>query len=332
MTMDGDGSKVTSRQGRVITPKPTNPRSSPGAFNGWLNIDKPAGFTSYQVIAFLKRITGQRRIGHAGTLDPLATGVLPVAFGQATRTIEFLHQVAKTYRAVIELGTETDTYDAEGVVTFKADATGLDRSTVEAGLKPFLGAIQQVPPIYSALKQNGVPLYEMARRGEAVEVGPRPVIIHRLDLIDYCPPLVTIDVECGGGTYIRSLAFDLGRALGVGGHLKSLRRTSFGPVDIKNAATLDSLQSPSNVEAMFLPIDVALGHLQSLVLDEDAASKISHGVVPQELQSQLTEKCAYRLYRQDGELLAVIDAASEEYRLKVFGSRPNVDTAFNPPG
>ncbi len=288
------------------------------AFHGWLNIDKPAGFTSYQVIARLKRLTGQRRIGHAGTLDPLATGVLPVALGQATRTIEFLHQVSKTYRAVIELGAETDTYDAEGVVTFRADALGIGFSAVAAALSAFLGTIQQVPPIYSALKQNGRPLYEMARAGEAVEVGSRTVTIHRLDLIDYASPFVTIDVECGGGTYIRSLAFDLGRALGVGGHLKSLRRTRYGPFDITDAVTLDSLQSAADVEAVLLPSDVALGHLPSLVLDEGTAEEIEHGVVSPEFLSQLIDNRAYRLYRQDGELLAVIDVATEEHRLKVF--------------
>ncbi len=287
-------------------------------FHGWLNIDKPAGLTSYQVIARLKRLTGQRRIGHAGTLDPLATGVLPVAFGQATRTIEFLHLVSKTYRAVIELGVETDTLDAEGKVIFRADASHIDRPAVETGLKPFAGVIEQVPPMYSALKRNGTPLYELARRGETVEINPRTVTIYRLDLIDFTSPLVTIDVECGSGTYIRSIARDLGQNLGVGAHLKLLRRTRYGPFDITDAVTLDCLRSVADVEAVLLPDDVALGHLPSLVLDEESVDKIEHGVVSPEFLSQLNDKSAYRLYRTSGDLLAVIDASTEDYRLKVF--------------
>jgi tRNA pseudouridine55 synthase len=288
------------------------------SLHGWLNIDKPAGLTSYQVISRLKRLTGQRHIGHAGTLDPLATGVLPIAFGQATRTIEFLHQVSKTYRAVIELGVETDTLDAEGKVIFRADVSQIDGQDIESALKPFIGKIEQVPPMYSALKRNGTPLYELARRGEIVEIKPRTVSIHRLDLIDFTSPLVTINVECGSGTYIRSMARDLGQNLGVGGHLKTLRRTHYGPFDINSSLGLDSLQSIADVESAFLPTDLALGHLPSLVLDEESAEKIEHGVVSPEFLSQLMEQKAYRLYRQDGQLLAVIDVSTEEHRLKVL--------------
>jgi tRNA pseudouridine55 synthase len=286
--------------------------------DGWLNIDKPPGITSYGVIARLKRLTGQRHIGHAGTLDPLATGVLPVAFGQAARTVEFLHQVSKTYRAVMELGVETDTLDAEGKVIFSADASNIDRQAVETALKPVIGVIEQVPPMYSAIKRNGTPLYELARRGETVEIKPRAVTIYCLDLIEYSSPLVTIDVECGSGTYIRSIARDLGQNLKVGAHLKSLRRTRYGEFDIKIGIHLDSLQSATDVETALLPIDFALSHLPSVELDDEAAEKISHGVVPDEVLSQLVGKCAYRLYRPGGELLAVIDAAAEDYRLKVL--------------
>lgn len=286
--------------------------------NGWLNIDKPPGMTSYQVIARLKRLTGRCRIGHAGTLDPLATGVLPVAIGRATRTVEFLHQVSKTYRAVIELGVTTDTYDAEGAVTARADVSGVDRSAVEAALKPFVGKIKQVPPIYSALKQNGRPLYDMARHGEVVEVKPRPVTIHCLNIVDFVSPLVTIDVECGGGTYIRSLAYDLGQGLGVGAHLRSLRRTRYGIFDITQSIPLDNLSSPDDLAAVLLPVETALTALPSLELDETAADRIICGVVPEELLARLTGKQAYRLYQPDGELLAVADMTGEELRLKVF--------------
>ncbi|MEN8615056.1 tRNA pseudouridine(55) synthase TruB [Dehalogenimonas sp. THU2] len=296
--------------------------------NGWLNIDKPPGMTSYQVIARLKRLTGRCRIGHAGTLDPLATGVLPVAIGRATRTVEFLHQVSKTYRAVIEFGVTTDTYDAEGAVTARADASNIDRSAVEAALKSFVGKIEQVPPIYSALKQNGRPMYDMARRGEAVEVKARPVTIHCLILVDFASPLVTIDVECGGGTYIRSLAYDLGQGLGVGAHLKSLRRTRYGIFDITQSIPLDNLSSPDDLAAVLLPVDTALAALPSLELDEPAAAKVICGVVTEELSARLTGKQAYRLYRTDGELLAVADTAGEELRLKVFiAHQPGAESA-----
>ncbi len=286
--------------------------------HGWLNIDKPVGITSYGVIARLKRLTGQRHIGHAGTLDPLATGVLPVAFGQAARTIEFLHQVSKTYLAEIELGVETDTLDAEGKVIFTADASHIDRQVVEKALKPFTGTIQQTPPMFSALKRNGTPLYELARRGETVEIEPRTVTVYRLDLIDFSSPFVTIDVECGSGTYIRSIARDLGQALGVGGHIKSLRRTTYGEFDINNSVNLDSLENAEQAIARLLPNDYALSHCPKYELDSEGIEKIKHGVVSSDLLAQLTRKTAYRLYGENGDLLAIIDASTPEPRLKVF--------------
>ena len=293
--------------------------------HGWLNIDKPAGITSYGVIARLKRLAGQRHIGHAGTLDPLATGVLPVAFGQAARTIEFLHLVSKTYRAVIELGVETDTLDAEGNVVFRTDVSSIDRTAVETGLRPFIGAIEQVPPMYSALKQNGRPLYELARAGETVEVKPRTVVIYRLELIDFISPYVTIDVECGSGTYIRSIARDLGQHLGAGAHLKSLRRTQYGPFDITESIPLESLQSASDVEAALSPVDIALGHLPSLVLDQNSTQNVYHGVVTPELSSQFVGKTIYALYGQGGKLVGIVDVSTPDFRLKVF-NQPSVDS------
>ena len=288
------------------------------SLNGWLNIDKPAGMTSYQVIARLKRLTGRSRIGHAGTLDPLATGILPVALGQATRTVEYLHQVSKSYRALIQPGITTDTYDAEGRVTATADASAVSLEAVNNALKPFLGIIRQVPPIYSALKQNGRPLYELARNGEKVEAKERLVTIYRLELTAFTPPLVTIEVECGSGTYIRSLAYDLGQALGVGAHLKNLERTSYGLFDIKQAIALDSLQSVEDICANLLPVDIALSALPVLEVNEPEAAQIACGVVSPEITAKLTGHNAYRLYKQDEQLLAIADMAGDELRLKVF--------------
>ncbi|AKG53769.1 tRNA pseudouridine synthase B [Dehalogenimonas sp. WBC-2] len=287
------------------------------SLNGWLNIDKPAGMTSYQVVACLKRLVGRSRIGHAGTLDPLATGVLPVALGQATRTVEYLHQGSKTYHAVIQLGITTDTYDAEGRVTATADASEVSLEAVQNALKPFLGIIRQVPPIYSALKQNGRPLYELARNGEAVEVKERLVTIYRLELTAFTSPLVTIEVECGSGTYIRSLAYDLGQNLGVGAHLKSLRRTVYGQFNIKQAIDLSSLQSLDDISANILSVDTALSVLPLLELNESEAASIACGVVSTEIKARLIGQNAYRLYRQ-GRLLAIADSTGDELRLKVF--------------
>jgi tRNA pseudouridine55 synthase len=287
-------------------------------FDGWLNIDKPPGMTSYSVIARLKRLTGQRHIGHAGTLDPLATGVLPVAFGRAARTIEFLHQVSKTYRAVIELGVETDTLDGEGKIIFRADASHIDRQAVEIALKPFIGKIEQVPPMFSALKRNGTPLYELARRGETIEIRPRTVTIQRLDLIEYLSPLVTIDVECGSGTYIRSIARDLGQSLGVGAHLKSLRRTMYGIFDLRNSVTLDSLVTSDDVDTAVLPVDFAICHLPYLEIDEVSMEQIVHGIVTPEIRSRISDNIAYRLYRSPGELIALVDVTTDKLRLKVL--------------
>ncbi|MEL7561668.1 tRNA pseudouridine(55) synthase TruB [Dehalogenimonas sp. 4OHTPN] len=293
--------------------------------DGWLNIDKPPGITSYQVVARLKYLTGQRHIGHAGTLDPAATGVLPIAFGKAARTIEFLHRVSKTYRAIIELGVETDTLDAEGKIVFRHNPSGVSRSDMEATLGQFIGDILQVPPLFSALKINGRPLYELARRGETVEVVPRKVTIYCIELIEFASPLVTIEVECGSGTYIRSLARDVGQTLGVGGHLKSLCRTRYGPFDIMNAVAFAGLQSASDVEASLLPVTAGIGYLPMLTLNEDIARKVANGILPPEFLSQLNCETAYSLYWPNVSLLGLIDIGiAGKYRLKVLESLNNV--------
>ncbi|XUW99441.1 MAG: tRNA pseudouridine(55) synthase TruB [Dehalogenimonas sp.] len=293
--------------------------------SGWLNINKPAGITSYAAIAWLKRLTGQRHVGHAGTLDPLATGVLPVAFGQATRTIEFVHQVSKTYLAEIELGAETDTIDAEGKFIFRHDASGVSQDAVEMALRSFIGTIQQVPPMFSALKRNGTPLYELARRGETVELEPRTVTIHKIQLLDFNPPVVTIEVDCDSGTYIRSLARDLGQALGVGAYLKSLKRTRYGIFDIKDSTELGRMDSAEEITADLLPAYYPLSHCPGIQADSESAERISHGVATAEVLAQITEKRAYCLYDRNGILLAVIDASSTDLRLKVF-NQPATDT------
>jgi len=187
--------------------------------DGILNINKPAGMTSFRVVALVRRLSGERRVGHAGTLDPAATGVLPVCLGRATRVVKFLMDTTKTYRAEIELGIATDTGDASGQIVQKGDPFSISREALESALVSFCGSIRQTPPMYSAVKYQGKPLYRLARAGITVERKSRPARIYNLELVDWQPPVFTIEVACGKGTYIRTLASDLGQVLGCGAYL-----------------------------------------------------------------------------------------------------------------
>jgi tRNA pseudouridine55 synthase len=212
--------------------------------DGVLVCDKPAGVTSHDVVARVRRLAGQRRVGHGGTLDPPATGVLVVALGRATRLLPYLPLEPKRYLAVIAFGTETDTLDATGTVVATAGTAAVDRPSLERALAGFLGPQQQVPPMVSAVKVGGERLYAKARRGETVAREPRPVTIHALELRGLAggeQPLATVAVTCSGGTYVRSLAADLGRALGTVAHLAWLRRTAVGSFAEADARSLDEL-------------------------------------------------------------------------------------------
>jgi tRNA pseudouridine55 synthase len=214
--------------------------------DGVLVCDKPAGMTSHDVVARVRRLARQRRVGHGGTLDPPATGVLVLALGRATRLLPFLPMEPKRYLATIAFGAETDTLDASGTVTATADAAGLDEAAVRGALAGFLGPQQQVPPMVSAVKLGGERLYAKARRGESVERVARPIVIHALELVDFTAggqPQATVAVTCSGGTYVRVLAADLGRALGTLAHLAALRRTAAGRFDERDAHTLAELEA-----------------------------------------------------------------------------------------
>lgn len=208
---------------------------------GFLNIDKAAGMTSHDVVAKLRRGLKLKKVGHAGTLDPMATGVLIVCIGAATRLSEYVMSHRKRYRATIHLGIETDTYDADGEITRQVDASHITRQQIETDLLQFTGDLQQMPPAYSAIKQGGRKLYELARAGQAVELQPRPVSIFALQIVEWTLPTFTLDVECSAGTYIRSLAFDLGRVLGTGAHLSGLIRLASGKFQQSDAVTLDQV-------------------------------------------------------------------------------------------
>ena len=248
--------------------------------DGILNINKPRGRTSFSVVAMVKRLIGEQRVGHAGTLDPEATGVLPVCLGGGTRVIEFLVEATKTYQAQIELGVTTDTYDASGKITHKGDYSVISQEQLKSALTSFCGLIQQTPPMYSAVKYQGKRLYELARAGINVERRSRPVRINHLELIDWQPPVATIEVVCGKGTYIRSLAHDLGQALGCGANLKSLIRLRYGLFRIEDAVSLPQLEAAfaSGYWQHFVyPIDIVLLHWAAIVVSDDTGRLIRNG-------------------------------------------------------
>ncbi len=200
--------------------------------DGILNINKATGMTSHDVVASIRRLLKQKRVGHAGTLDPAASGVLPICIGQGTRVAEYLSESGKAYRAEIIFGVETDTYDSEGVVVRTASAADLTRAQIEQALQRFTGQQMQLPPRYSAIKLQGKPAYKLARAGEDISLAPRPITIYRLEVIDWLPPCLTLAIECSKGTYIRSLAHDAGEQLGCGAHLAALVRTRSGPFSL----------------------------------------------------------------------------------------------------
>ncbi len=239
------------------------------AISGFLIVDKPVGVTSFSIVALVRRLTGVRRVGHAGTLDPLASGVLPVAVGQATRLIEYLDDELKTYIARVRFGVATDTYDAEGAVTTTADGSFVTDALVERELQVFVGDIEQTPPLYSALKVAGKPLYRYAREGEAVDVASRVVHVERVALLSFDDGVAEIEVVCGKGTYIRSIAHDLGARIGCGAHLAALRRTSTGGFaldDAHSAETLSAFAADGRVGELMLAPDRALERRRAAIL------------------------------------------------------------------
>lgn len=243
--------------------------------DGILNVDKPAGLTSHDVVNRVRRLMGLRRVGHAGTLDPLATGVLLVCTGRATRLVEYVTALPKSYRAVIELGKETSTYDGEGEV-IATKIVAVSRPELEQALSQFQGTIDQLPPLYSAIKQGGQPLYKLARRGIEVSRQPRPVTIYTLQILGWQSPRVDLLVNCSAGTYIRSLAHDVGQLLGCGGYLAALRRVAVGPFLADQAVALESLTAEIIGDYLQSP-GRAVSHLPHLLVDDDLVGQLVQG-------------------------------------------------------
>ena len=291
--------------------------------DGILNIDKPWGKTSYSIVALVKRLTGERRVGHAGTLDPAATGVLPVCLGQGTRVVEYLMDTTKAYRAQLELGIVTDTYDAAGTITQQTDPSAINRQQVETALDSFRGLIMQTPPMYSAVKYQGKPLYKLARAGITVERKSRPAEIHHLEMKEWQPPLVTIEVVCGKGTYIRTLAHDLGQVLGCGATLKSLVRSRCGLFHIDDAISVAQFEQACQYgywQQFVYPLDSVLCHWKAMIVSDEQEKAVRNGrpLVLEEnnggnnVPAGLSSADLCRAYNPDGCLLGVLRFNSEE--------------------
>jgi tRNA pseudouridine55 synthase len=251
--------------------------------NGFVVIDKQPGVTSHDVVNRVRRILGTRKVGHTGTLDPFATGVLPVAVNEGTKSIPFLNEGLKGYDALLRLGVKTDTLDMTGRVLHEADGTAVCPDRLEAVVESFLGEISQVPPMYSAIKRDGQPLYKLARKGQEVERQPRLVRIDALEILSVRLPLVALRIVCSRGTYVRSLADDMGAALGCGAALQELRRTVSGPFDIASSVTLEGLEEAvreGRAEALCRTPYVALGHLEDIPLNDAGLAKVGHGRAP----------------------------------------------------
>jgi len=248
---------------------------------GILNIDKPPGWTSHDVVAKARRLIDERRVGHAGTLDPLATGVLLICIGQATRVSEYLMAGRKRYRTTLRLGVTTDTYDAYGTVTAEAGVVDLSMAQIEKALSQFRGRITQVPPMYSAVKIDGQRLYRSARQGMTIDRPARTVEIDRLAALEWQPPSLTLEVACSSGTYIRSLAHDLGQRLGCGGHVTALTRLASGRFELADAVSLEAFAEAvhsGHLERHLYPIESALLDLPMVTVDQTAAERLGRGL------------------------------------------------------
>ena len=270
--------------------------------NGILVIDKSAGWTSQDVAAKLRGVFHERRVGHGGTLDPMATGVLPIFIGRATRAAEFLESAEKEYVAGLRLGVVTDTQDTSGNI-LETHPVAVTREEVQAALRQFLGPIEQIPPMYSAIKINGQKLYELARRGQEVERKPRSITIHELELLEGADVDYLLRVRCSKGTYVRTLCHDLGRALGCGGCMSSLRRTRAGSFTLSQAVTMQQVlnfaaeQAP---QALLMPVDAVFSMHPPLIVTMGQAAKLKNGAQIKDWQFR---PGTYRVYAEDGEFL-----------------------------
>jgi len=257
-----------------------NSQDVKNAISGALVVDKPVGMTSHDVVQAIRNGTGLRRAGHTGTLDPRASGVLVILVGPAVRLSEYVSASDKRYQAIIRLGGSTDTFDGEGLVTLSKDPVNVTEAQFDEALQTFVGEIEQTPPPYSAVKVQGRKAYEMAREGEEVELAPRKITVHHLEVLEWAPPEAVIDVHCSSGTYVRSLANDLGVMLGCGAYLVGLRRTKSGRFSLRDSVPLRKLQeafTAGNWYQYLIPAAEALGDWTAVELSPDEVEGVRHG-------------------------------------------------------
>jgi tRNA pseudouridine55 synthase len=306
-------------------------RQNPSDVDGFVNLNKAPGMTSMDVLRRIKGITGQRhKVGHGGTMDPLAHGVLPICFGQATRLMDYVIEGAKAYRMEVHLGVTTTTYDAEGEVVKTAPVDHLTREMVEQALPAFIGTVQQTPPMYSAIKIKGQRLYKLARAGIEVERQARTVELHDIQIREFQSPKLVLDVECGRGVYMRSLAHDLGESLGCGGYVTDLVRVHAGGFHLDSAVTLEDLEranatQPAGWQQHLYPVDWVLRGLKSISVGRSAEQCLRNG---QSISlGRLAPEAAYlerfRAYSTDGRFLALVrfEPSDQAWRpIKVFHS------------
>jgi len=283
------------------------------AISGVLVVDKPVGMTSHDVVQAIRNGTGLRRAGHTGTLDPRASGVLVILVGPAVRLSEYVSASDKRYQAIIRLGSTTDTFDAEGRFTRQDQPINVTEAQFEEVLKTFVGEIEQVPPPYSAVKVQGRKAYELARQGEDVELAPRKITVHHLEVLEWAPPEVVVDVHCSSGTYVRSLANDLGEKLGTGAYLVGLRRTKSGRFTLRDAVPLRKLQESfhaGNWYQYLIPAAEALGDWPAIELSPDEVEGIRHGHRVQAAPD--AQSGMVRGVSTQGELVALLELVNGE--------------------
>jgi tRNA pseudouridine55 synthase len=283
------------------------------SIDGILNISKATGMTSHDVVAKIRKLLKQKRVGHAGTLDPAASGVLPVCVGQGTRVAEYLSESGKAYQAEIHFGIVTDTYDAEGTILRTNDATMLTQASIEEMLPQFLGQQMQMPPLYSAIKLQGQPAYKRMRAGEEISLTARPIEIYKLRIVSWQAPRLTLAIDCSKGTYIRSLAYDLGERLGVGAHLSALVRTRSGPFLLSESSTLEQIAEAvehGTLTQLLTSADAVLQNYPALHLDIATVQQVLHGnaFAYNELPAEVA-----RVYDPEGKFLAIASWNEERH-------------------
>ena len=283
----------------------------PRGLHGILNVNKPAGLSSHRVVHTIRQAGNLARVGHAGTLDPMATGVLLICIGQAVRVSEYLIDHDKKYRARVRLGIATDTYDATGTIVAQREVN-VTREQVLTTLQSFVGKLAQLPPAYSAIKKDGVPHYKLARRGVLVETQPRDVEIYSIAVREIALPDIEFEVHCSKGTYIRSLAHDLGEKLGCGGHLTALTRLAVGNFSLDDALPLDQVchaLADDSIERHLIPMDEALLEFEAIVVDPPTAKQIQNGIP---LNCERTfDSALLRAYSTNGEFIALMERGKE---------------------